>query len=93
MTLREAIHPDDPLIGELFALFQFIREPQDNVENGLTVLNPLLVGVVSYIMIPQFYGSFDTFSLLHLLLAVVIRYTSAVRIFHEIFVRYVDTDN
>ncbi|KAH0952927.1 hypothetical protein HN011_006873 [Eciton burchellii] len=50
----------------------FIREPQDNVENGLTVLNPLLVGVVSYIMIPQFYGSFDTFSLLHLLLAVVI---------------------
>jgi len=63
------------------------------VENGLTVLNPLLVGAVSYVMIPQFYGSFDTFSLLHLLVAVVIRYTSAVWIFHGISVRYIDTDN
>ncbi|EZA57233.1 Urea transporter, partial [Ooceraea biroi] len=49
-----------------------LQEPQDNVENGLSVLNPLLVGVVSCVMIPRFYGAFDAFSLLHLLVAVII---------------------
>ncbi|XP_032667188.1 urea transporter 1-like isoform X2 [Odontomachus brunneus] len=48
-----------------------VRDSQDNVENGLTVYNPLLVGVVSYALVPQIYGAFDAFSFLHLLLGTI----------------------
>ncbi|XP_011167753.2 urea transporter 1 [Solenopsis invicta] len=49
-----------------------IREPDDLVENGLTVFNPVLVGAVSYSLIPQIYGSFDAFSFLLVLLATIL---------------------
>lgn len=49
-----------------------IQEPEVIVENGLTVLNPLLVGAISYVLIPQIYGTFDAFSLLLVLLATIL---------------------
>ncbi|XP_012221640.2 urea transporter 1-like isoform X2 [Linepithema humile] len=49
-----------------------IREPEVIVENGLSVYNPLLVGAVSYVLIPQIYGTFDAFSLLLVLLATIL---------------------
>ncbi|KAL6263930.1 hypothetical protein P5V15_004011 [Pogonomyrmex californicus] len=49
-----------------------IREPDDIVDNGLSVYNPLLVGAVSYSLIPEIYGGFDSFSLLLVLLATII---------------------
>ncbi|XP_011873760.1 PREDICTED: urea transporter 1-like isoform X2 [Vollenhovia emeryi] len=49
-----------------------IREPDAIVENGLSVYNPLLVGAVSYDLIPQIYGGFDSFSSLLLLLATIL---------------------
>ncbi|XP_072767392.1 urea transporter 1 [Anoplolepis gracilipes] len=49
-----------------------IREPQDIVENGLSVYNPLLVGAISYAMIPRIYASFDAFSFLLVFLATIL---------------------
>ncbi|KYM97195.1 Urea transporter 1, partial [Cyphomyrmex costatus] len=49
-----------------------IREPDDIIENGLSVFNPLLVGAISYSLIPQIYGSFDSFSFLLVLLATIL---------------------
>ncbi|XP_077258342.1 urea transporter 1 isoform X1 [Temnothorax americanus] len=49
-----------------------IREPDAIVENGLSVYNPLLVGAVSYSLIPQIYGGFDSFSFLLVLLATIL---------------------
>ncbi|XP_012058822.1 PREDICTED: urea transporter 1-like [Atta cephalotes] len=49
-----------------------IREPDNIVENGLSVFNPLLVGAISYALIPQIYGSFDSFSFLLVLLATIL---------------------
>lgn len=57
-----------------FFFLQLIQEPEVIVENGLSVYNPLLVGAVSYVLIPQIYGSFDAFSLLLVLLATILRY-------------------
>ncbi|CAL7937429.1 unnamed protein product [Xylocopa violacea] len=48
-----------------------IRDRQENVANGVTVLNPLLVGAVSYALIPKFYGSFDAFSILLVILGTI----------------------
>ncbi|XP_011698931.1 PREDICTED: urea transporter 1-like isoform X2 [Wasmannia auropunctata] len=50
-----------------------MREPDFIVENGLSVYNPLLVGAVSYGLIPQIYGAgFDTLSCLLVLLATIL---------------------
>ncbi|XP_020300014.1 urea transporter 1-like isoform X2 [Pseudomyrmex gracilis] len=51
---------------------KIIQEPQVIVENGLSVFNPLLVGAVSYSLIPQIYGAFDIFSVPLVLLAAVL---------------------
>ncbi|XP_011698932.1 PREDICTED: urea transporter 2-like isoform X3 [Wasmannia auropunctata] len=52
---------------------QLMREPDFIVENGLSVYNPLLVGAVSYGLIPQIYGAgFDTLSCLLVLLATIL---------------------
>ncbi|CAL1680154.1 unnamed protein product [Lasius platythorax] len=49
-----------------------IREPREIVENGLSVFNPLLVGAMSYILIPRIYGTFDAFSFLLVFLATIV---------------------
>ncbi|KAL6434049.1 hypothetical protein ACFW04_005895 [Cataglyphis niger] len=49
-----------------------IREPQDIIENGLSVFNPLLVGAMSYVLIPRIYGAFDAFSFLIVFLATIL---------------------
>lgn len=49
-----------------------IREPREIVENGLTVFNPLLVGGMSYVLIPRIYGAFDAFSLLLVFLGAIV---------------------
>nr|XP_034179133.1 urea transporter 2-like isoform X1 [Osmia lignaria] len=52
-------------------LSMLIRDSQDDIANGLTVYNSVLVGAVSYVLIPTFYGAFDTFSILMTILAVI----------------------
>lgn len=49
-----------------------IREPREIVENGLTVFNPILIGVMSYNVIPRMYGAFDTFSFLLVFLGMIL---------------------
>ncbi|XP_011260402.1 urea transporter 1 isoform X2 [Camponotus floridanus] len=49
-----------------------IREPRNIVENGLSVYNPVLVGSVSYVLIPQIYGAFDAFSFLLVFLGTIL---------------------
>lgn len=68
-----------------FILLQAIREPREIVENGLSVFNPLLVGAMSYILIPQIYGTFDAFSFLLVFLATIVRYVPAFHVFIEYF--------
>ncbi|XP_028044541.1 urea transporter 1 isoform X1 [Monomorium pharaonis] len=48
-----------------------IREPDEIIENGISTFNPVLVGAISYILIPQIYGSFDAFSFLLVFLATI----------------------
>lgn len=55
-------------------ILQAIREPWDIVVNGLTVYNPVLVGAISYVLIPRIYGAFDAFSFLLVFLATILRY-------------------
>lgn len=52
---------------------QLIRDSQENIANGLTVFNPLLVGAVSSSLIPNVYGPFDSFSILLMILATIFR--------------------
>ncbi|XP_029173737.1 urea transporter 2-like [Nylanderia fulva] len=49
-----------------------IREPREIVENGITVFNPLLVGVMSYNVIPRMYGPFDAFCFLLVFLGAIL---------------------
>ncbi|KAM0727141.1 Urea transporter 1 [Formica fusca] len=49
-----------------------IQEPEDIVENGLSVYNPVLVGAISYVLIPRIYGAFDAFSFLLVFLATIL---------------------
>ncbi|XP_070172481.1 urea transporter 1 [Polyergus mexicanus] len=49
-----------------------VQEPKDIVENGLSVYNPLLVGAISYVLIPRIYGAFDAFSFLLVFLATIL---------------------
>lgn len=48
-----------------------IRDSQENIANGLTVFNPLLVGAVSCSLIPNVYGPFDSFSILLTILGTI----------------------
>ncbi|XP_060824563.1 urea transporter 1-like [Bombus pascuorum] len=48
-----------------------IRDSQENIANGLTVFNPLLVGAISSSLIPSIYGPFDGFSLLLIILGTI----------------------
>ncbi|XP_043601954.1 urea transporter 1-like isoform X4 [Bombus pyrosoma] len=48
-----------------------IRDSEENIANGLTVLNPLLVGAISSSLIPSIYGPFDGFSLLLIILGTI----------------------
>ncbi|KAK9295853.1 hypothetical protein QLX08_009967 [Tetragonisca angustula] len=48
-----------------------IRDSQENIANGLTVFNPLLVGAVSSSLIPNVYGPFDSFSILLTILGTI----------------------
>lgn len=52
---------------------QLLRDPQEHIANGLTVFNPLLVGAVSYALIPKVYGPFDSLSILLILLGTIFR--------------------
>ncbi|XP_071866319.1 urea transporter 1 isoform X1 [Bombus fervidus] len=56
-------------IGLLLSVL--IRDSQENIANGLTVLNPLLVGAISSSLIPNIYGPFDGFSLLLIILGTI----------------------
>ncbi|EFN85749.1 Urea transporter, erythrocyte [Harpegnathos saltator] len=76
-------------------LSMLMRDSQDHVENGLTVYNPLLVGAVSYVLIPQIYGAFDAFSCLHVLLGTIFRgvlYKLLVNVFSVYLARSLDSD-
>ena len=55
---------------------QLIRDSQENIANGLTVFNPLLVGAVSSSLIPNVYGPFDSFSILLTILGTIFRQVS-----------------
>ncbi|KAG7191067.1 hypothetical protein KM043_007109 [Ampulex compressa] len=48
-----------------------MRDSRENIENGLTAFNPLLVGAVSFALVPKTYGTFDAFSLLLILLGTI----------------------
>ncbi|CAD1476212.1 unnamed protein product, partial [Heterotrigona itama] len=50
-----------------------IRDSQENIVNGLTVFNPLLVGAVSSRLLPNIYGPFDSFSILLTILGTIFR--------------------
>lgn len=52
-------------------LSMLLRDPQEHIANGLTVFNPLLVGAVSYALIPKVYGPFDSLSILLILLGTI----------------------
>ncbi|PBC27134.1 Urea transporter [Apis cerana cerana] len=54
-------------------LSMLLRDPQEHIANGLTVFNPLLVGAVSYALIPKVYGPFDSLSILLILLGTIFR--------------------
>ncbi|XP_016836806.1 urea transporter DVU1160 isoform X2 [Nasonia vitripennis] len=56
-------------LGHLISMS--LQEPSVNVDNGLTVFNPLIFGAVSYYFVPVVYGGFDGFSSLLMLLGVI----------------------
>ncbi|XP_023247079.1 uncharacterized protein LOC106644647 [Copidosoma floridanum] len=47
-----------------------IREPYENIQNGLTIFNPLIYGLVSYKFVPLTYGELDSFSFIMTILGV-----------------------
>ncbi|CAD6244811.1 GSCOCG00013484001-RA-CDS [Cotesia congregata] len=51
-----------------------IQEPLRNIENGLTVYNPVLVGAITYALFPSNYnnGRWDSFSILLTFIAVIV---------------------
>ncbi|XP_044581804.1 urea transporter 2-like isoform X2 [Cotesia glomerata] len=51
-----------------------IQEPLQNIENGLTVYNPALVGAITYALFPSNYnnGHWDSFSILLTFIAVIV---------------------
>ncbi|CAG5075970.1 Similar to SLC14A2: Urea transporter 2 (Oryctolagus cuniculus) [Cotesia congregata] len=53
---------------------QLIQEPLRNIENGLTVYNPVLVGAITYALFPSNYnnGRWDSFSILLTFIAVIV---------------------
>jgi hypothetical protein len=51
--------------------FQLLKEPVVNIDNGLTVFNPLIFGAVSYYFVPIVYGKFDSFSTLMILIGII----------------------
>ncbi|XP_011501720.1 PREDICTED: urea transporter 1-like [Ceratosolen solmsi marchali] len=56
-------------LGQLISML--LKEPKENIDNGLTVFNPLIFGAVSYYFVPIIYGKFDGFSMLMILLGVI----------------------
>ncbi|XP_043793927.1 urea transporter 1-like isoform X2 [Apis laboriosa] len=52
-------------------LSMLLQDPQEHIANGLTVFNPLLVGAVSYALIPRIYGPFDSLCILLILLGTI----------------------
>ncbi|KAJ8665404.1 hypothetical protein QAD02_007066, partial [Eretmocerus hayati] len=57
------------LLGHLVSML--IQEPSVNIDNGLTVFNPLIFGAVSHYFVPVYYGDFDGFSVSMMLLCVI----------------------
>lgn len=53
-------------------LSMLLKESPNVIENGLTVLNPLLVGAVSCYFVPKFYNEFDAFSYLLVLITTIV---------------------
>ncbi|XP_012251597.2 urea transporter 1-like [Athalia rosae] len=53
-------------------LSMMIGESQVHIENGLTVFNPLLIGVLTHHVVPDIYDSLDGRLLVYLLMAVVL---------------------
>ncbi|KAF7386674.1 hypothetical protein HZH66_011126 [Vespula vulgaris] len=53
-------------------LSMLMKDSQHVIENGLTVLNPLLIGALSCGLVPNFYGEFDAFSYLLILIGTII---------------------
>lgn len=60
-------------LNSVIFYFQLMKDTQSVIENGLTVLNPLLIGALSCHLVPNFYGEFDAFSYLLILLGTIIR--------------------
>ncbi|XP_043678445.1 urea transporter 2-like isoform X2 [Vespula pensylvanica] len=53
-------------------LSMLMKDSQHVIENGLTVFNPLLIGALSCGLVPNFYGEFDAFSYLLILIGTII---------------------
>ncbi|XP_074114881.1 urea transporter 1 [Cotesia typhae] len=71
--------PEVMLVGLLtgflgLTISMLIQEPLQNIENGLTVYNPVLVGVITYALFPLNYnnGRWDSFSILLTFIAVIV---------------------
>ena len=54
-------------------LIQMLRDTEDNIGNGLTIYNPLLIGTVSYDLVPNVYGDIDAFVVMFMIVGTVFR--------------------
>nr|XP_050860601.1 urea transporter 2-like isoform X4 [Vespula vulgaris] len=61
-------------------LSMLMKDSQHVIENGLTVLNPLLIGALSCGLVPNFYGEFDAFSYLLILIGTIISFVESLKI-------------
>ncbi|KAI4498293.1 hypothetical protein M0802_006472 [Mischocyttarus mexicanus] len=52
-------------------LSMLMKDSQQAIENGLTVFNPILVGALSAVLVPNLYGEFDAFSYLLILIGTI----------------------
>ena len=51
-----------------------LRDTEDNIGNGLTIYNPLLIGTVSYDLVPNVYGDIDAFVVMFMIVGTVFRW-------------------
>ncbi|XP_044581803.1 urea transporter 2-like isoform X1 [Cotesia glomerata] len=83
LTISMVVNLTSPLLSKqtnkYFSLIchffrQLIQEPLQNIENGLTVYNPALVGAITYALFPSNYnnGHWDSFSILLTFIAVIV---------------------
>ncbi|XP_043678446.1 urea transporter 2-like isoform X3 [Vespula pensylvanica] len=61
-------------------LSMLMKDSQHVIENGLTVFNPLLIGALSCGLVPNFYGEFDAFSYLLILIGTIISFVESLQI-------------